>query len=593
MTTNEPMTAYVAAFVDELARANVRNVVISPGSRSTPLAMVLAEHPDIKIWLNIDERSAGFFALGMAKAKKEVVALLCTSGTAAANYFPAVVEAKLSRVPLLVLTADRPHELRDVGAPQAIDQIRLYGNYPKWFVEMALPEDSCEMIKYVRTVAERAVSTAIAGPSGPVHLNFPFREPLIPNLSACHSIWDKGRENGERYVNVSYSLKWMHDRELYAVGSQLQKKKRGLIICGPDDNPALAKAVVRLADELNYPILADPLSQLRSGQHSKELIIDGYDAFLRNEEVVNSLQPEVIIRFGAMPISKSLLLYIKRYPKCQQIIIDEDNGWRDPTLMASNMIYTEPVHFCNNLVNYLSSCSNRIQAQKTNWLKKWLMLNQITRDIVLKNGRTDNLFEGQVFIELTELLPPNATLYVGNSMPIRDLDTFFRNNDCSFRVLANRGANGIDGVVSSALGASTAVSPLVLVIGDLSFFHDLNGLLAAKLYGLNITIIVFNNDGGGIFSFLPQAKNEKYFEDLFGTPTGLDFRHVVEMYCGRFIKVNSWELFRNEVKNSINSKGLTVIEVPTERKSNMDMHRKIWQAVLDKLSLKMVEVNNL
>lgn len=582
MLERKSLTQYIAAFVDELIRSGTNHVVISPGSRSTPLAMVMAEHPDLTTWLHVDERSAAFFALGIAKAKHEPVAILCTSGTAAANYYPAVIEAKLARVPLIVLTADRPPELQDSGAPQTIDQLRLFGTYPKWFVHMPLPEASDELLRFARISATRAASTALSTPAGPVHLNFPFREPLLPDLT-LPAMWESGREQNEPHPAVITGTQIISTNEIQQLAHKLSHFNKGVFVCGSPVNTPFAKALTRLAEQLHFPIIADPLSQLRTGTHDKHLIIDSYDAFLRIPEIVTQLQPEVIIRFGTMPVSKAYMQYINEHPHCEQLIIDDGNGWRDPTLSAVTMIHTDPYDFCQQL-------SSHIKGTKTNenaaWLHSWLKINAISKQAILSTITENDLFEGQVILETIALLPDDAVLFVGNSMPIRDLDTFLLNRDQSLTTLANRGVNGIDGVTSSALGVSTQSEPLVLIIGDLSFYHDLNGLLTAKLYDLNITIIVLNNDGGGIFSFLPQAENKNaHFEQLFGTPIGLDYEHVVTMYNGSFERIQSWKQFRATFKQVSQTDGLHVIEVPTDREENVTRHRHIWTKVTEALKL--------
>jgi 2-succinyl-5-enolpyruvyl-6-hydroxy-3-cyclohexene-1-carboxylate synthase len=280
MNHQESLTAYIAAFVSELVLSGISDVVVSPGSRSTPMALVMAEHPDLKVHIHVDERSAAFFGLGMAKAQNKPVAILCTSGTAAANYFPAIVEAKYSRVPLLVLTADRPHELREVGAPQAIDQLHLYGHQVKWFADMALPEKSTEMLRYARTICARAVSIATQAPAGPVHLNFPFREPLIPIMN--ENLFELA-ERPKGYVKVQNGDSTISDEELQEIARELSGKEKGIIVCGNLADEHFSKAVTALGAQLNYPILADPLSQLRSGSHELENIIEAYDTFLRKQ----------------------------------------------------------------------------------------------------------------------------------------------------------------------------------------------------------------------------------------------------------------------------------------------------------------------
>lgn len=585
-----PTYVYVSAFVDELQRTGTQNVVICPGSRSTPLALVIASHPTIHTWMHVDERSAAFFALGMAKSLRQPVALVCTSGTAAANFLPAIIEAHLTHVPLLVLTADRPHELRDCGAPQAIDQNRIYGTYTRWFVDVALPEASNAALRYIRTLACRAVGQSLALPAGPVHLNFPFREPLTPNPLADQPLppetqrdplaW-QGRPNNAPYVEIHDApLASTSTASLANLAEQLGSSPRGLIVVGTLDLPALAEPLIQLARLLGYPILADPLSQLRSNIPANSPIIASYDAFLRLNTVIERAEPQVILRFGTMPTSKPLLLYIKRYATCPQIVVDDHGGWEEPTQLASTMIHADPVSLCQDL---LAAFKQEQPIVDQMWLTFWQDVEKTTRH-TLQSAIQDfqPLFEGRIFTELAQILPAGTALFAGNSMPIRDADTFLWESEQPVRLFGNRGASGIDGVVSSALGVSAAAGKgeaTVLVIGDLSFFHDLNGLLAARLHQLDLVVVLVNNDGGGIFSFLPQAEHPEHFEQLWGTPTGLDFAPVVQMYGGTFQRITTWEAFRTIMRDACASGGLHVIEVPTERTSNVSMHRQLWRAV--------------
>jgi len=563
--------------------------------------MAFADQPGIRIWMHVDERSAAYFGLGMAKQLRQPVALLCTSGTAAANFMPAVIEAKLTHVPLLVLTADRPHELRDNGAPQSIDQNRLYGTYVKWFVEVALPEATNAALRSIRTIADRAAASAQAIPAGPVHLNFPFREPLtpepIPGLSmppvAQRDLiaW-QGRPENAPYVEVREVPLGVPVATTFGqLIDMVRGARRGLIIVGPNDDPGLVEPIVRLARHLSYPVLADPLSQLRCGGHDRVMVLSSYDAFSRVDSFIESVQPELILRFGAMPTSKPLLLYLKRYASCPLVVIDGHGGWEEPTQLASELIHANPTALCQSLLTVLDQHDKSEEIQPSvsqEWLTTWQEADRVSRQ-TLQNviQDFDEPFEGRVFTELAGLLPDGTTLYTGNSMPVRDLDTFFWCSERRIRMMGNRGANGIDGVVSSALGASAGAGqddPTVLVIGDLSFFHDLNGLLAARMHQLNLTIVLINNDGGGIFSFLPQTGYPEHFEKLFGTPTGLDFRLAVQMYGGQFQKVESWEQFRKAINRGLNTGGLHVIEVPTERTSNVNMHRQLWEVIGKTLS---------
>lgn len=575
MNHQEALTAYTAAFVAELVQTGVTEAVVSPGSRSTPMAMVMAEHPGLNVHIHVDERSAAFFALGIAKASGKPVAILCTSGTAAANYFPAIAEANISRVPLIVITSDRPHELRDVGAPQAIDQLRLYGHHVKWFVEMALPEKTDEMLRYVRSVCGRAAATALQAPSGPVHLNFPFREPLIPKLDDENLF--QLNERPTRYVNVRTGKLTIEKNEMSEIAAAISEHENGIIVCGQLEEEGFAAAVTELSARLNFPILADPLSQLRSGKHSTENVIDAYDAFLRNDEAKAYLKPAMVIRFGSMPVSKALTIFLKENRQALHFVVDGGGGWRDPAVLSTEMIYCQETAFCQGILAELKAMPNE------SFLNKWKGINRLTKDNMTIIKDTAELSESRLFYQLAEMLPEKAGLFVGNSMPIRDLDSFFHNNGKSIRVLANRGANGIDGTVSTALGAASVSSqPFYLVLGDLTFFHDLNGLLAAKLYNIDITIIVVNNNGGGIFSFLSQAEHPKHFELLFGTPLDLDFEHVVRMYNGKFTRIKDWDHFETTMKSAHH--GLNVIEIVSERDRNTKEHRQMWELVSQEIS---------
>lgn len=593
-----PLYAYVNAFVDELGRSGMRDVIICPGSRSTPLAIACATHPGIKVWMHLDERSAAFFGLGLAKRTRRPVGLLCTSGTAAANFFPALIEAKLTHVPLLALTADRPHEMRENGAPQAIDQNHLYGKHVKWFVDVALPEATNEALRYIRALANRAAALTTSIPAGPVHLNFPFREPLtpeprsdqpLPSAEQRDAVAWYGREGNQPSIAVSNALEAAPPAAaLQALAARLARTPRGLIIAGPQDDPALAEALVPLAEHLQYPLLADPLSLVRCGPHAGELVLSSYDAFLRDPWFISRHAPGLILRFGAMPTSKPVLLYLKRYPSSPVIVIDGQEGWEEPTHLASDVIHAQPTLLCQQVLRLVEESTEKVSSEgvyrpgSDSWLRDWIQADQLTRQALQKGVQEfQPLFEGRVFCELETLLPAGATLYVSNSMPVRDLDTFFWASARSLCILGNRGANGIDGVTSSALGASAAAAgaPTVLVIGDLAFLHDLGGLIAAHLHRLSLTVVLINNDGGGIFSFLPQANHPAHFEHLFGTPTGLDVSQAVRMYGGQFHRVSDWAPFRQAVRRSMSEGGLQVIEVQTERESNVEMHRSLWHQV--------------
>ena len=581
MTHANALRTFVDAFVDELARCGLQHASICPGSRSTPLAVLLHEHPDIKTWMHLDERSAAYFALGQAKAMRQPVAVLGTSGTATLNFAPAVAEAFYGRVPLLVLTADRPPELQDVGAPQTIDQSRLYGRHVKKCVDMPLPEGGRDAVRYARTTASRAMADCRAERPGPVHVNFPFREPLIPSGQD-----DKpAKRSTAPVVTVAQGIPTLRPAEVADLTAQLRSVQRGLIVCGPQDDPAFPEAVTQLSRALQFPLLADVLSQVRRGPHDVSCVIDSYDAFLRDPSVTRGLMPDLVLRFGATPVSKPLHLFLQSLTTCRQVLIAPADDWHDPALVATDKVQVDPRAFCEALLPMLETTPRQTIRAAGAWRCEWERLNTRART-ALKECLTDNsaLSEPKVFADLEGVLPADATLFAGNSMPVRDLDTFFAAGSRPLRFMANRGASGIDGVVSTALGASSvSPGPCVLVIGDLSLYHDMNGLFAAKRHGLQVTIVLLHNDGGGIFSFLPQAETVASFEDLFGTPHGLDFRHAAKLYGLDYCEPQDSPAFRATLEKSLRNPGVTMIAVHTDRDANAHLHRDIWQAVSQRL----------
>jgi 2-succinyl-5-enolpyruvyl-6-hydroxy-3-cyclohexene-1-carboxylate synthase len=569
---------WCAAFVDELARSGVRDACACPGSRSTPMAIALAKHPAIKLWMHLDERSAAFFALGIAKYTQRAVAMLCTSGSAAANFFPAVIEAHYARVPLIVLTADRPHELRDTGAPQTIDQLRLYGAHVKWFVEMALPESTAPALRYARATACRAAAQALAAPAGPVHLNCPFREPFMPAADEGVQL-PSDVPDAAPYIAVERTALAPSDEAVQAVAAEIRGRARGLIVCGPNSGEDYAEEAGRLGAQLGFPILADPLSQVRCGPHQRSTVIDSYDALVRVDEFTRRYAPEVVVRFGALPTSKALVRYLEAQgAQCRQIFVDT-GGWNDTALLPARVVRAQPRLLCARLSDALRHYEPPPAAHQ--WCYAWCANSARAREAITRHlAGLAVPFEGKVFAELAALLPDGAVLYAGNSMPVRDLDTFFPGRAGPIRFMSNRGANGIDGVVSSALGAGVhAGAPIVLAIGDLSFYHDSNGLLAAQLHRLQATIVLLNNNGGGIFSFLPQAEHPEHFEQLFGTPHGLDFSRFAAAYGANFTRAATWEDFRCTVGQGLKARGLNIVEVQTDRTSNVRLHREVWSAV--------------
>jgi len=582
--------AFTAALFEELARAGVRDVCLCPGSRSTPLAVAASQHPALRCWTHIDERSAAFFALGLAKAGREPVALVCTSGTAAANFLPAVVEAHYAGVPLLLLTADRPPELRDRGAGQTIDQMHLYGRHVRWFSEVALPSADGEMLRYARALASRAVAVARRRPAGPVHLNLPFRKPLeprptpgdvAPDLRERDPLAAVGRE-GEPFTDVIEALAVLPPAAAGRVAQLVRAHPRGVIACGPiDAKPGLAAAVSELARRSGWPVLAEPTAQLRCGPHTQDAaIIATSDLFLRDETFAAEHAPDAVLRIGATPTSAAQRRWIERHAPPQLLLIDPEHAWNDPSQLASQVLAVDPTRFCIDVCGELDRSPAAAQGP---WLEAFIDADRrASAAIEAMLADDESLLEPRAVREIAAALPDDAILYVSNSMPVRDLDAFLPVSPRPLRVLCNRGANGIDGMISSALGAAAAdCGRVVLLTGDLAFAHDLGGLLAARRHGLHVTVVVFNNDGGGIFSYLPIAEyaDEVDFEANFRTPLGIDLEPLAAAFGARFTRTTSWEHFRAALKESADAAGTCVIEVPIDRDRSVSHHREIERAV--------------
>jgi 2-succinyl-5-enolpyruvyl-6-hydroxy-3-cyclohexene-1-carboxylate synthase len=571
---------FAAALVDELARAGVREVCICPGSRSTALALAAAQQPALRCWAQIDERSAGFLALGAAKASRAAVALICTSGTAGANFHPAVIEAYHARVPLIVLSADRPAELRDWGAGQTIDQIRLYGTHVRWFAEVAVPGADSSMSRYARQLGCRAVAEACGPPAGPVHLNLPFREPLAPGPNAARPDLEAARSAGRPYTQVCRGVETPRLEDVDRLAELARSCERGVIACGPmDAQPDLCAAVAALGSALGWPILADPTSQLRSGLHNRVgSVLGNSDLFLRDASTARALDPEVVLRLGATPTSKAQRLWLEARPPQHLILVDPEASWNDPSHLASERLQVDPLALCTALIGRVS------QARRdSSWLRRVLRVECRTAEAVERLVANEpELFEPRAVRELAAALPDGALLYVSNSMPVRDLDAFLPVSTRPLRVLANRGANGIDGMLSSALGAAASqTEPVVLLTGDLALLHDVGALQAARRHALDLRIVVFDNDGGGIFSYLPVADRagRAVFEAYFSTPHGADLREIAAGFGVAATRASSWEHFRAAFKSALATPGVSVVEIPVARDRSVAHHREIDRLV--------------
>jgi 2-succinyl-5-enolpyruvyl-6-hydroxy-3-cyclohexene-1-carboxylate synthase len=551
------------AFVDELVRCGLRDACTSPGSRSTPLVLSLVRDERLRSTSHIDERCGGFFALGLAKATGLPVALACTSGTAAANYAPAVIEAHEARVPLLVLTADRPPELRDVGAGQTIDQIKLYGSAAKWFQEVDDQPATAERIRWLRGLACRAFWTALDGRPGPVHLNFSLREPLVLDepLPAAEP-GGGGRSDGRPWVTRAA-------RESTASGSlagELERRPRAVVVAGrAERDPRLGPALAAFAERAGVPLLAEPTSGARRGAAA----VAHYDALLRDPAFGAARRPELVLRVGDLPTSKPLRQWLHGLgEETLQIAFDPENAWQDPAGAAALLLPADARATIEALPG---------GTHDRGWLESWTAPDRAAATAiarVLSEG--GELSEPLVAAELGARLPADATLVVASSMPIRDVETFLPARPDPPRVLSNRGANGIDGTVSTAFGVAAASDgPVVLLIGDVALAHDVGGLLAARRLGLALKIVLLDNAGGGIFDFLPVAREGDAYERHVATPHGLDFAHAAALYGLAYQPVAT----AAELHAALGGEGTALIHVRTDRAENVALHRRVWEAV--------------
>ena len=577
----------VGALVRQLRESGVRHAVIAPGSRSTPLVLALDRIEGIRSWLHLDERAAAYFALGLARQLREPVAIVTTSGTAAANLHPAIAEASLSRVPLIALTADRPPELRDTGANQTIEQHGLYGRHARWFAELPVADGSAALEAYARRSAARAVAVASGPPAGPVQLNIPLREPLI------EPGWEAALEASTAPAIAVSPPPRRDAAEAAATLLEAADGRRGLIVCGPANGDLPARAITELAAALGWPVLADPLSGLRAGTHPLTHVVETYDVLLRSPHFAASIEaPEVVLRLGAAPTSKPLAQYLAGLQGVPQLAVDVPGGWRDPDANATAMLQADPAALCEAAVAALAARRPGAfrgaaddparSAARTPpdgaWLARWTGANAAVRRALGEAiAALDEPFEGLPPAVLAAALPDGATLVAGNSMPVRDLDSFFPATSRRIRIAGTRGASGIDGVVSTAVGAAAAgEGPVAVLVGDLSLLHDLNGLWPLRQYGLSLLVLLVNNDGGGIFHFLPQREQAAgQFEDWFGTPHGLDFEGAIRTFGGRLLRPALGE-WHEAIGSALATPGLSVLELRTERERNVELHRELW-----------------
>ena len=564
--SHDATTAFARAVVDEWVRAGVAHACVAPGSRSTPMALALAADGRIAVHVFLDERSAAFAAIGIGRATGRPAVVLCTSGTAAANFHPAVLEAHHGRVPVVVATADRPAELRDVGAGQTVDQTRLYGDAVRWFVDLGAPEDVPGAGAWWRSTAARTVAVAVGPPAGPVHWNLPFREPLVPTGEPL--VDAPGRPDGAPWT-VSDPPMRLADREVATrVAALVRRHPRGVIVAGwgADADPDL---VDRVADLGAWPVLADPVSGLRRGAFT----VSTYDPLLRASGFADAHRPDVVLRLGAPTTGRGTNEFLRGVPA---VVVDPDGGWLDPGREAVERVAGDPDGFLRALAVTLAGG----RADRA-WLDDWLNAEARARGALDRFLDDDDLpFEGRIARDVADAVPGEGTLVVASSMPVRDLESFARPRD-GVRIISNRGVNGIDGFVSTVVGvALVGDAPVVALVGDLCFLHDSNGLLGITGRDIDATFVVIDNDGGGIFSFLPQATAvPDHFESLFGTPQGVDLAALAAVHGVPVDDVTSGAGVSEAVRAAVDAGGVRIVRVRTDRHANVAGHRAAWTVV--------------
>jgi 2-succinyl-5-enolpyruvyl-6-hydroxy-3-cyclohexene-1-carboxylate synthase len=577
---------WAGALVDELARHGVEHVCIASGSRSAPLALAFAGDERFTVHSLLDERSAGFFALGIGRASGRPAAVVTTSGTAAANLLPAAIEASLGESPLLLLTADRPAYLRGLDANQTIDQVKLFGSYVRLFVDVPLPAASDLALRHLRVLAARAISAAGVLPQGPVHLNVQFDKPLEPTPvigdvpdslfeGEVEAVRGRGDQVAFTRLDGAHSAS---EGLVERVTDRIGRARRGLIVCGPTTRRELGPAVLELAAATGFPVLADPLSGARYQRGASTHAIAGYDLFLAHTPLWESLDPDLVIRIGAAPTSSSTLRFLDACRDSTQLVIDVGERWKDHLARAQEYVRVDPAELCEAVAGRLEPDVD------ADWAASWSELGNKTRFVIERAIETE-FFEGAVAATLSMCLPEESTWFLGNSMPIRDVDAFAPARDWRLHTIGHRGASGIDGNVSSALGASVAgAGPTVALLGDLTFLHDQNGLLAASRERLPIVIVVIQNDGGGIFHLLPIRDYDPTFTDRIVMPHGLDLARISRVYDIPHRLADSTAELESAIAEGIEDGGPRIVEIPIRRERNWKIRNGVLDDVLHALS---------
>ena len=578
------MNEYIAALVDEFYQLGARHAVFSPGSRSTTMAMLFKEHEGFETYMNIDERSASFMALGIAKAHKEPTVLVCTSGSAVAHYLPAILEAQYTGIPLIVLSADRPHTLLHVGAPQTVDQHKIFGTAVNYFEELAVPQES-HYYTYPRQVARKSYMKAMDTKKGPVHINVPLFEPLVPELSRNHfeagrssfkvvkpnygSVFDCRHENDLTHINNAVDIAHGNDGT-NEINDLFKRYERILILAGPQIDIDEAETIRSFGEALQAPILADPLSNVR-GCGTSKVVISTYDALLAGQALWNELKPDCVIQFGQIVVSKRVQQMIASWTDVEYVEVN-------PTMDSMNPTGKTTIHMQAS-IDVFTHLHGKNNSSDT-YLNIWRRLDQAGKKQLSTAIDEPHCFEGRTIRELQKKIPEDGQIFVANSMTIRDFDYFWFSGESKAVLYGNRGVNGIDGTISTALGLAVNGRPTYLVTGDLSLFHDLNGLAVAKTHNLNLTIILHNNDGGGIFEYLPQ-KGTKHFDYLFSTSQGLDYSGAAKLYGCGYTKISSPDELSSVLAKIGQESGVHIIEIPTNREYSRELHKKYTKVSVD------------
>lgn len=569
--------------VEELVRCGVTQFYLAPGSRSTPLTTAVAAHAEARSSIHYDERGTAFMALGYGRSTGRPAAWITTSGTAVANGMPAVVEASVDRVPMLLLTADRPPELRDTGANQTIDQVKLFGDYVRWFADLPTPTEDISPA-YVLTTVDQAVHRARRRPAGPVHVNCMFRKPLGPepdghDWSEYVSQVESWSGRNTPYTTYEQPSCKVMEGDISTVAQVVKEVKQGVVVAGPLSDPGAAEAVTRLAERLGWPLFSDIGSGARLHQRSPNAIAYA-DHLLASGDLVSTYVPEVVVQAGGRPTSKRLVEYLAQSRPTQYIVVQSHPCRYDPHHQVTHRIEADVASWCDALLHRIER-----PASSSCWLHGWQQAQQAAAEALNQLlGEEDDLSEPLVARRITQLVGARHGLVLGSSMPIRDADMYGVPDGPPVRVVANRGASGIDGLIATAAGVCDGLGqPTTVLLGDLALLHDLNSLALARQRPL--IIVVINNDGGGIFHFLPIAEQSDVFEAYFGTPHGLTFEGAGTLFGLRYVRAKSVEGFSKSYQEALDRGTGTLIEVATDRSANRDVHRMLLEAVVTRVEV--------